>query len=203
MLKVFHRFAFEVREFRTRIFSLYWGFRLGEARLWLHWSGRIIGSKYMQFAPHFRAGRLLWLEAIFSYQDKVFSPKITIGRHFACGDLVHIACAFRVDIGDNVLLGSRIHITDHNHGAYSLAPQSLPSEPPLSRALSGLPVSIGSNVFIGDGVIILPGSNIGDGVIIGANSLVNCTLPSNTICVGSPAAPIKVFNANENKWLPV
>ena len=56
------------------------------------------------------------------------------------------------------------------------------------------PVEIGDNVFIGMGAIILPGTTIGDNVIIGAGSIVSKDLPSNSVCVGTPAKMIMTLD---------
>ena len=51
-------------------------------------------------------------------------------------------------------------------------------------------VSIGNNVFIGAGSIILPGVNIGDKAVIGAGSVVTKDIPTNSVAVGNPAKVI-------------
>ena len=57
---------------------------------------------------------------------------------------------------------------------------------------------IGKNVWIGDKVTILPGVSIGEGTIVGANSVVTKSLPAYSVCVGNPARIIKK-NANKNE----
>ena len=49
-------------------------------------------------------------------------------------------------------------------------------------------VSIGNNVFIGHGCVILPGVTIGDNVIIGAGSIVRKDIPSGSVVMGNPAS---------------
>ena len=53
------------------------------------------------------------------------------------------------------------------------------------------PVTIGDNVWIGGGAIILPGVTIGDNVVIGAGSVVTKDIPSNTIAYGNPCRIIR------------
>lgn len=53
------------------------------------------------------------------------------------------------------------------------------------------PVIIGDNVWIGGGVIILPGITIGDNVVIGAGSVVTKNIPSNTVAYGNPCKVIE------------
>jgi acetyltransferase-like isoleucine patch superfamily enzyme len=55
------------------------------------------------------------------------------------------------------------------------------------------PIKVGNNVFLGYGVIVLPGVTIGDNVIVGAGSVVTRDIPSNCVAVGCPARPIKTL----------
>ena len=55
------------------------------------------------------------------------------------------------------------------------------------------PVEIKYGVWIGGGVIILPGVTIGKNSIIGAGSVVSRSIPDNCVAVGNPCKPIKFF----------
>lgn len=100
----------------------------------------------------------------------------------------HIGCIHKIDIGDNVLLGSKVYITDHFHGEIKKDALTLP---PIERPLCGKPVKIGNNVWIGDNVCIMPGVSLGDNVIVGANAVVTHSFPKNVVIAGVPAAIIK------------
>lgn len=63
-----------------------------------------------------------------------------------------------------------------------------------------LSTSIGNNVWIGAGVTIIIGANIGDNCIIGANSVVTKDIPSNTVYAGTPAKFIKTFDEYIQKF---
>ena len=54
-----------------------------------------------------------------------------------------------------------------------------------------LPVTIGNNVWIGGGCIILPGVTIGDNSVIGSGSVVTKSIPANVVAVGNPCRVIK------------
>jgi len=60
---------------------------------------------------------------------------------------------------------------------------------------TGMP-TIGNNVFIGAGSMVVGGIHIGDNVVIGAMSLVNSDVPSNTMVAGSPAQVIRKIDAD-------
>lgn len=60
-------------------------------------------------------------------------------------------------------------------------------------------ISIGNNVYIGYGAVILPGVTIGDNVIIGASALVTRDIQSNSVAVGIPAKVIKNIDEYKTK----
>ena len=62
---------------------------------------------------------------------------------------------------------------------------------------------IEDNVWIGEGVCILPGVTIGSGSIVGAGSVVTKSLPPHTISVGNPAKPIKRYDFDRREWTPI
>jgi len=150
-------------------------------------SPRLLGLSHIHIGPNFSAGDALWLEAVTHFAGQSHNPTLTIGANVNFSDSVHI--------------GSRVLISDHSHGIYRGPNQSSPDIPPNLRPLhSSAPIVIGSNVWIGDGVAILPSSVIGDGAVIGANSVVTGTVPANTIALGSPARPIRQWNPATSSW---
>ena len=190
----------------AKVTSAFWKRSLGHAGRGFH-VGRgalIQGGEYIHIGDGFFAGQLLWIEAVREYAGERFTPHIEIGHGVKCSQAVHIGANTRVSIGDGVLFGSRVHVTDHGHGQYHGEFQDSPDVPPLRRRLApGRPVSIGANVWLGDGVIVLPGVTIGAGSIVGANSVVSRDLPAQVIAVGAPAVPIKRFDAASGRWLPI
>jgi lipopolysaccharide O-acetyltransferase len=162
---------------------------------------RVIGGRHISFGRDVHAGQNLWLEAVTSYRSQSFHPEIAIGDHVCFSDGVHISSIASIVIGSHSLFGSRIYVSDHNHGIYSGEPQSSPEEAPAHRLLGGGgPVVIGENVWVGDNSVIIGPATIGRGAIIGANSVVRGMVPSNTIVAGAPAKPIKVFNSKTGSW---
>lgn len=126
---------------------------------------------------------------------------LIIGANARIGDYVHINADYRVEIGDNVLMASKIFISDTNHGNYNGEGQSLPHTNPSERDYYYKEVIIGNNVWIGENVVILPGTKIGDGCIIGANAVLNGKVyEKNTIIVGVPGKVIKKYNFETGRW---
>ena len=101
-------------------------------------------------------------------------------------------CTFLDDnqivIGDNALIAPNVQIYTAFHPT-NAADRFFPADEERSFAFCKTltaPVTIGNNVWIGGGAIILPGVTIGDNVVIGAGSVVAKDIPSNTIAYGNP-----------------
>lgn len=90
-----------------------------------------------------------------------------------------------VEIGNNVLLASKVFISDTNHGNYSGENINSCNTPPNKRELVHKPVKIGNNVWIGENAVILAGSVIGNGGVIGANSVVSKVTSDHSVVVGA------------------
>lgn len=129
--------------------------------------------------------------------------RLIFGENCELGDGVHIVAHEKVVIGNNVLMASKIFISDTSHGDYSDEKQDSPLTTPNKRPLITNPVTIGDNVWLGENVVVLPGVEIGSGSIVGANAVVNKSIPKNSIAVGSPAKVIKTFDFSNNQWKKV
>ena len=152
----------------------------------------IRGRKRMTFGPGFTTGYGCRFEML----KEENGVTLQLGKNCKLGDHVHIAACERVTIGDNCLMASHIFISDTNHGSRQDSPLTAPDGWPLSTQ----PVSIGENVWIGEGAAVLPGSSIGDGCIIGTHAVVKGVIPDYTIAVGAPARPIKKYNFETSVW---
>lgn len=128
---------------------------------------------------------------------------IEFGENIQINDYVHIAAGEKVVIGDNVLIASKVFITDINHGIYTGNNADDPFSPPNERDLSTKPVVIEKNVWLGENVCVMPGVTIGEGCIIGASAVVTKKIPAYSIAVGNPAKVIKQYNTQTKNWEPV
>jgi acetyltransferase-like isoleucine patch superfamily enzyme len=94
-----------------------------------------------------------------------------------------VAAAQSIVIGDDVLCGANVTITDTDwHG---IRPDD------RRKAGPSAPVVIENNVWLGLNVVLLKGVTIGENSIVSAGSVVNRSIPPNVIAGGMPAAPIK------------
>jgi acetyltransferase-like isoleucine patch superfamily enzyme len=164
---------------------------------------RITGHRFIEIG-RLSAGDRFRMDAIHAYLDgRTFTPALVLGDPVSFGTDVHIACNHRVIIGNHVLGGSHIYITDHDHGVYSgPLPHSRPDEPPAARHLSdGGQVVIEDNVFIGEYVNILKNVTIGCGAIVAAGAVVTRDVPPRTIVAGNPARVVRHFDSARGAWL--
>jgi acetyltransferase-like isoleucine patch superfamily enzyme len=184
--------------------NIFYARLLGAENMHLGSGNRIKGISRLRIGRDFKALDHLWLEAVEGDRaGNLYKPTLVIGNDVAFGQSVHVAATNCVRIGNDVLVGSRVIITDHNHGIYKGDMQSSPLQRPADRLLSSSAETVvEDNVWIGDGVVVLPGSHIGKGSIIGANSVVNGAIPEYCMAAGIPARPIRVYEFEAKSWVP-
>ncbi|MGE0306246.1 MAG: DapH/DapD/GlmU-related protein [Acidimicrobiia bacterium] len=120
---------------------------------------------------------------------------VRIGSRCLIGRGSGIVGHWSIDIGDDVWTGHHVYITDQNHGyqdvTMPISKQSMPEKA----------VRIGDGSWLGHGTIVLPGADIGRHVVVGAGSVVTGVLPDFTVCMGSPARPVRRYDAETATWL--
>jgi maltose O-acetyltransferase len=127
----------------------------------------------------------------------------------ACGENIDVQAPFRCDYGFNIRVGERFYA---NFGVVildcaqvtigddvKLAPnvQIYTAHHPLNAETRktwlelASPITIGNNVWIGGGAIVLPGVSIGDNSVIGAGSIVTKDIPSDVVAAGNPCRVLR------------
>lgn len=112
-----------------------------------------------------------------------YGTQLVVGaRVFANYGLTALDCA-PITIGDDTQLGPHVQLLTPTH----------PVEPDARRTKveAAAPITIGSNVWIGGGVIVLAGVTIGDDAVIGAGAVVTRDVPARSVAVGNPARVIR------------
>ncbi len=127
-------------------------------------------------------------------EDKSLVPRLTIGDGSIIGHMNHIACISEVDIGEYVLTGDRVFISDHSHG-FSETTIPILKQPPVSKGK----VSIGRGTWIGENVAVLS-CHIGKNCVIGSNAVVLSDIPDYSVAVGAPARVIRRWNPVSQNW---
>jgi acetyltransferase-like isoleucine patch superfamily enzyme len=130
-----------------------------------------------------RTGARIEAQARFSHRI----PRLEIGSDTNIEQNVHIMCQSRITIGDRVSITGNCAIVDITH------PVGLEVEK-VGSAITDEDsyVFIDDDVFIGFGSVVLPNVRIGQGAIIGANSVVTTDVPPFAIAAGAPARVVKM-----------
>ncbi len=112
-----------------------------------------------------------------------------VGDDCNFGEYTHITTINRVEIGNGVLTGRFVLITDNSHGKEDYSDFDL--APGKREVTSKGPTIIEDNVWLGDKVAVLSGVRVGKGAVIAANAVVTKDIPPYTIAAGVPARVIK------------
>lgn len=120
-----------------------------------------------------------------------YGYNISVGKFFyANHNTVILDCA-AVTFGDNVLVGP-------NCGFYTAA-HPIDAERRNAALEYAKPITVGSNVWIGGGVQVMPGVHIGSNVVIGGGSVVVHDIPDNCVAVGNPCRVLRaITDADRN-----
>jgi acetyltransferase-like isoleucine patch superfamily enzyme len=173
----------------ARIFwTPYYGFFLGSMGKGcvIHKADIISNPERIFLGSQVKVGHSARIEAISTYGGMNYDSKITIAEGTTIHPYVHIGAARSVVIGKNVLMASRVYISDHDHGY---------EDPEIRMGLQPLnvsPVTVEDFVWLGENVMVLKGVTIGRNAIVGANSVVTTDIPPFAVAVGMPARVIKV-----------
>ena len=97
-----------------------------------------------------------------------------------------------VYVGNNVLFAPNVILATAGH----------PIDPELRKNdyQFNMPIRIGNNVWLGAGVIVMPGVTIGDNSVIGAGSVVTKDIPSGVIAFGTPCAVVREINDHDKEY---
>ena len=112
-----------------------------------------------------------------------YGSQITVGdRVFANYGLTALDCA-PITIGDDTQIGPHVQLLTPTH--------PVDADQRRTKIEAAGPITIGSNVWLGGGVIVLAGVTIGDNAVVGAGSVVVNDIPANSVAVGNPAKVIR------------
>jgi len=124
------------------------------------------------------------------------------------GETVYVTSPFFCDYGANIELGENVYFNFNcvlldackiSIGAHALLGPAVQIYTPLHpldarlrrRQEYGRPVTIGADVWVGGGAIILPGVHVGDRAVIGAGSVVTRDVPAGVLAAGNPCRVIR------------
>lgn len=168
----------------------------GLARLWawsrlraalpdLQASCVVMACPELHGSRRIRTGQGLYLYPAL-YLETFGSAQIDIGDEVVISRGVHIVAFAGVTIGAGSMIGEYASIRDANHDFRGASAATA-----LRHAgHKAKPITIGRNVWIGRGAVILAGVSIGDGAVIGANAVVTRSVATGELVAGVPARPL-------------
>ena len=116
----------------------------------------------------------------------------------------HLVCHTGITIGDDVIMSWGVTVVDHD--SHSLLWEERQND--VSEWMRGVkrwdtvaisPVTIHAKVWIGFGASILKGVTIGEGAVVGAESVVTQDVPPYTVVAGNPARVLRRLNAGDTE----
>ncbi|HEY7105589.1 MAG TPA: acyltransferase [Acidimicrobiia bacterium] len=123
-------------------------------------------------------------------------PRLKIGDRCLLGKGNGFVAHESIEIGDDVFTGHHVYITDSSHGYEDV-------HEPIGRQFGpAKPVRVGAGSWLGHGVVVLPGTDIGRHVTVGAGSVVTGALPDFCVAVGVPARIVRRYVEDEG-WVHV
>ncbi|GIX58688.1 hypothetical protein BPADB04_37180 [Bacillus paranthracis] len=110
---------------------------------------------------------------------------MTIGDNSGIGDFSFFGAAGGIRIGKNVIMGQNVRFHSENHNFDRL------DIPIKEQGVTNKGIIVGDDCWIGSGAVFLDGVKVGEGSVIGANTLVNKDIPPFSVAVGNPVKIIK------------
>ena len=119
------------------------------------------------------------------YYGREIGEGMCMGDSSNVGPYCYIGCSGFVTIGSNVLMGPRVSIIAESHN-FSRTDITIKQQDVTRRG-----VQIGDDCWLGSNSVILAGTSIGKGAIVGAGAVVTADVPDYAIVGGVPARPIR------------
>ncbi len=160
--------------------------------------GPVFGERFVRIGCATLIGPYVSLAVGMSPDEPLQVPGgivVSIGDRCEIGRGSAIVARCSVEIGDDVTTAPNVYITDHNHSYQDL-------DVPIARQWPDAePVRIGSGSWLGTGVVVLPGADIGHHVAVAAGSVVRGAFPDHCVIAGTPARVVRRHIPGRG-WVP-
>jgi acetyltransferase-like isoleucine patch superfamily enzyme len=158
----------------------------------------ILNSKFMSVGENVSIRDGVRLEVVLSASRR--TPQLIIDDDTNIEQNVHIVCHSHVHIGSKVSITGNCSIVDVTHPFTDVSGSSKIGSRIQDEDSF---VEIGEGSFIGMGTVILPNVRIGKHTVIGANSVVDCSVPDYSVAAGAPVVVIKQYDFQKEAWVRV
>jgi acetyltransferase-like isoleucine patch superfamily enzyme len=123
------------------------------------------------------------------------NSKIVVHNNVSAGDGLHLVSMGELIIESDVTISANVMITNLDHSYENYGEHIMNQKNKLSET------RVGKNCFIGYGVVILPGTILGDNCIVGANSVIKGCFPDGSVIVGAPGKVVKKYDKQSKEWV--
>lgn len=154
----------------------------------------IRGHKYIEIGDNCCFGDNMRIEAIDRWGGVSFTPKIVLGNGVFINQNFHCTCASSIVIGDGTSITANCGVFDIIHPY-----EDINMNPRLAE-IKTKPISIGKNCLIGMNTVIMPGTQLGNHCVVGANSTVFGVFSDYSVLAGSPAHVVKRYDFVGKEW---
>lgn len=161
--------------------------------------------RYNQLSPNDKEGQQTILASLLGSMGReiVITPpfwcdygyNILVGDYFYSNHNLVITDGATVSFGDHVFVAPNCCFTTAEH---AIDPEMRKAGIEIAK-----PITIGNNVWIGAGSIILAGVTIGDNSVIGAGSVVKKSIPANVVAVGVPCKVLRPITEDDKHRYPI
>jgi acetyltransferase-like isoleucine patch superfamily enzyme len=147
---------------------------------------RLSGEERIAIGDRIFIGPGSWLQSLPDGDNR--SVAISIGNGSSIAGACVLSAVRGVFLEEDVLLARNVYISDHIH-KYAQA-----GTPIQAQGLDKIsPVVIKRGAWLGQNVVVCPGVTIGEGAVVGANSVVTQDVPAFSVAVGAPARVVKTL----------
>lgn len=160
---------------------------------------QVSGAGHIAIGDQVIIRRLVWLWIHPDTSDSPHAPKLVIGDGSDIGQMCVIVALNRIELGEKVLLGPRVHIADGAHAFEDITRPIMDQGPGKIGQ-----VVIEDGVWIGANAVIVASRGhtlvVGRNSVVGANTLLNQSVPDYCVVVGNPARIVRRYDSVSSKW---
>lgn len=124
-----------------------------------------------------------------------YGYNISVGENFYANYDCVLLDICPITIGDNCMLAPNVKLYTASHPLHPIKRKS--------GLEDGKPITIGNDVWIGGGSVMIPGVTLGDNVVVGAGSVVTKSYSDNVVIAGNPAKVIKTIELDPEEATPL
>ncbi|MGB3491696.1 MAG: acyltransferase [Elainellaceae cyanobacterium] len=161
----------------------------------IDYPAKVYGARHISLGKNAFISWNTWIYCVEEYGKQKFNPQLILDDKVYLGPGCHVVTCRKIHIEPHVMLGNNCYISDNLHDYSDV-------DMPIDNGPLSVPgkIVIGAGSWLGDNVCVFGDLRIGKHCVVGANSVVNRSLPDYSIAVGAPAKIIKRYDFRTGEW---